>query len=342
MLTRQEKVKAIRKELKENGINSKQVSVTSKSVLYDDSINLNIKDLNVNYNLVNNIATKYESISYDQANGEILSGANTYIHVNFNYDAILTEREKYIAKAEEIIKEEQKYSGNESMTVFEKGDLLILFYGEWCSGDLPTIALCKKPEGWENKSCYCLDNIKKYDARCKEGIAEALLMFSCQYGIDVLEAKPAEQTDAKIVKNEESKINEKDNNFKNESTVNANTDIDVTVSFNESKNGIELRFTSKPSQEILSQIKFNGFRWSKFQKIWYAKDTNERRLFLQQIGFLNSNATANNTITVKSMQGKIHYPEIDINDIDTYTVDPDLSKRENNSNWIFRDRKSTR
>lgn len=45
----------------------------------------------------------------------------------------------------------------------------------------------------------------------------------------------------------------------------------LNITLNTEKNGIELRFDSKPSAEILTKIKGNGYHWSNKQKIWYAK-----------------------------------------------------------------------
>ena len=191
-MDRKEIAKAIRKELKENGINNKQVSVTSKSATYDEAIRVNIKDLNVNYKIVSKIANKYESIRYDQANGEILAGGNMYVHVEFDWDAIQEAKQKYIQKAEELIEQNKNCSENESVTVTSKKDLTILYQPQWCNGNPQSIGLYRKSEGWENKSCYGYTNIKRYDAQCAESIAEALLMFSCQYGIDILETKENE------------------------------------------------------------------------------------------------------------------------------------------------------
>jgi len=44
-----------------------------------------------------------------------------------------------------------------------------------------------------------------------------------------------------------------------------------TVTHNQDKNGIEIRFTDKPAPEVLTALKANGFRWSHFNKVWYAK-----------------------------------------------------------------------
>lgn len=51
----------------------------------------------------------------------------------------------------------------------------------------------------------------------------------------------------------------------------------VTVTINEEKKGVEIRFPSKPSAEVLDTLKRSGFRWTRFGKCWYAKDTEQHR-----------------------------------------------------------------
>lgn len=57
-----------------------------------------------------------------------------------------------------------------------------------------------------------------------------------------------------------------------------------SVTLNSEKNGIEIRFDSKPAAEIISDLKANGFRWSGKQKMWYAKQTAERITFVGKLG----------------------------------------------------------
>jgi N12 class adenine-specific DNA methylase len=45
----------------------------------------------------------------------------------------------------------------------------------------------------------------------------------------------------------------------------------VRVTENADRNGVEVRFTAKPDAEVLGRLKAAGFRWSKPQKLWYAK-----------------------------------------------------------------------
>ena len=45
----------------------------------------------------------------------------------------------------------------------------------------------------------------------------------------------------------------------------------VTVTANEEKGGIEIRFPAMPSEKIRNLCKGAGFRWSKFSKCWWSK-----------------------------------------------------------------------
>ena len=49
----------------------------------------------------------------------------------------------------------------------------------------------------------------------------------------------------------------------------------TTYFFNEEKNGIEVKFDSKPAPETIATLKKHGFRWHGKRKIWYAKQTPE-------------------------------------------------------------------
>lgn len=56
------------------------------------------------------------------------------------------------------------------------------------------------------------------------------------------------------------------------------------ITMNNEKNGIEIRFDTRPSEEILSGLKSNGFRWSGKQKMWYAVRSEAREAFANSIG----------------------------------------------------------
>lgn len=64
------------------------------------------------------------------------------------------------------------------------------------------------------------------------------------------------------------------------------------VTINEEKNGIEIRFENKPEAEVLEALKENGFRWSGKQKMWYAKQSEERIAFVKSIGEVSAKDNA--------------------------------------------------
>lgn len=60
-------------------------------------------------------------------------------------------------------------------------------------------------------------------------------------------------------------------------------EANVTISENEEKDGIEIRFAKKPASDVLDRMKSNGWRWSRFGACWYAKRTERARVFAQQL-----------------------------------------------------------
>ena len=55
----------------------------------------------------------------------------------------------------------------------------------------------------------------------------------------------------------------------------------VIVRKNEVKNGVEIKFPDKPSQEIRDRLKIKGFRYSRKLKIWYSKFTADKLIFAE-------------------------------------------------------------
>ena len=111
-----------------------------------------------------------------------------------------------------------------------------------------------------------------------------------------------------------------------------NSSLVEKVILNEEKNGVEIYFTEKPSEEVRDNLKLNGFRWSKYNKCWYAKQNEDT------LNFANSlNNTSEEEIKEtsqqyqeekeKELENKLN--DLDINDIESYIIDPGLSKREN-------------
>ncbi|MFC0903808.1 hypothetical protein ACFHWD_03770 [Clostridium sp. MT-14] len=143
----------------------------------------------------------------------------------------------------------------------------------------------------------------------------------------------------KDIKKKETQSTTNTQNTSVEADLDTLTVTGIQVQYNQEKGGIELIFPGKPETEVLSQLKANGFRWSRYQKLWWAKDTAERRAFIKDVLQTKNNNINNSIITEDTdqtmQQKKVAYPEVNINDIDSYTVPEELSKRENN-NAMFR------
>lgn len=57
----------------------------------------------------------------------------------------------------------------------------------------------------------------------------------------------------------------------------------LNITLNTEKNGIELRFNTKPNTNIITAIKEAGFRWSGKQRMWYAKQDDDTVALANQI-----------------------------------------------------------
>lgn len=173
--------KKIREQLKVNGINNKQVSVRSGIVGFSQEVNITIKDATIKFDMVDEMAHKYESIDYDEATGEILSGGNTYIDVSFSYDVIKKEREKYIPFAKKIIDKYKDTPSEELVSVAKMGDYEILYSPNDC------IELCKriKNKCADGTEYVSLTTIKRYMAYDENAIAEGIQYFVNQYDFKI-------------------------------------------------------------------------------------------------------------------------------------------------------------
>jgi hypothetical protein len=57
----------------------------------------------------------------------------------------------------------------------------------------------------------------------------------------------------------------------------------IIVRENAEKQGVEVIFSDKPDESVRSDLKRHGFRWSKFQKLWYAKADDRTRAFANSL-----------------------------------------------------------
>jgi phospholipid N-methyltransferase len=62
----------------------------------------------------------------------------------------------------------------------------------------------------------------------------------------------------------------------------------VTVTENNEKDGIEIRFPSKPTTAMLDSLKAAGWRWSRFSSCWYARRSDKVRQFAESLSHTKS------------------------------------------------------
>lgn len=113
---------------------------------------------------------------------------------------------------------------------------------------------------------------------------------------------------------------------------------DIKIVLNEEKNGVELYFNEKPGEDVRNNLKANGFRWSKYNKCWYAKQNEDTLNFTNSLTNTTEEEIKQVSEEYKEEKEKellIKLEEININDIDSYVVDAELSRREN-ENGFFR------
>jgi len=104
-------------------------------------------------------------------------------------------------------------------------------------------------------------------------------------------AQPANQPDEKdeIIKTLKEMVQQQEAiivNLKNqllEATATAIKPCKPVICINHEKKGIELKFECKPSQSTLDSLKANGWRWSKYNSIWYNVHTAENLNFANSL-----------------------------------------------------------
>lgn len=59
--------------------------------------------------------------------------------------------------------------------------------------------------------------------------------------------------------------------------------MSITYELNEEYDGIEIKFSEKPTAQVLSRLKELGFKWHPGKGVWYAKNTETRLEFAKSI-----------------------------------------------------------
>lgn len=116
------KSKEIKKYLKENGIDTKKISVKGSNCGYSESYNITIKDISINIEKVRELLKTFESYERDERTGEILEGGNTYIFVNYDYNTLKLANEKYNNIVLDIINKKLKEHCKQDIDAWNNGD----------------------------------------------------------------------------------------------------------------------------------------------------------------------------------------------------------------------------
>ena len=114
--------KEIKKYLKENGIDTKNISVKGSTCGYSESYEITIKDININIEKVRELLKTFESYETDERTGEILEGGNTYIFVNYDYNTLKLANEKYNDIVLDIINKKLKEHCKQDIDAWNNGD----------------------------------------------------------------------------------------------------------------------------------------------------------------------------------------------------------------------------
>lgn len=146
------KAQILKKELKNQGISIKDISIRKVNCGYSTAFEVVISDPNIDKDQVEKILSKYESYERDEFTGEILQGGNTYILVSYDYDAF----DKVIADNLEEAKSLLVKSKSNNGCGLDVGGIALLFYSK---KDNQTF-LCK--DGYLVRNIYNAEQLSKY------------------------------------------------------------------------------------------------------------------------------------------------------------------------------------
>lgn len=154
----------IRKELKENGFTSKDVSVRVRASLYDTAVDITVKNPLIRLSAVEKVGKKFSEVEYDERTMEILSGCNVYVHCQYEY-GIFDDVSAPLVPAARSVFNSEKWNGRK-IAENENTEIHIVKMND-CESRLYEF---DKNEGHYNF-------VGGYVVRCAEGLAAAIWRF---------------------------------------------------------------------------------------------------------------------------------------------------------------------
>lgn len=191
------------------------------------------------------IANQYQHIDRCEHSGEILSGGNTFVSCDRQYS-----RERLMIGVNNISQQWMKLEKRDGSKYMTYSDLNTVIEGIDTEGGYASTT--------KDHNFYDLD----YNSFTNE-------VYKSLKNVDFY-SQPEVKTEVQSKR-------------KTEVVAAIAIEAEVTVTENKELGGVEIRFASKPSDEAIAQLKSNGFRWSRFNKLWYAKNTEENLAFAKSL-----------------------------------------------------------
>lgn len=127
----------VKAALKAAGFDTRKISVTSSYPGYEEVVNVQIKNVFINLEAIEAIAYKFREVAYDERCQEILAGGNTFVRVQYEYNALSEAITALVPFASDIIKQITHIRGREPETTYFKAiapnDAVIEIFAD-CAG----------------------------------------------------------------------------------------------------------------------------------------------------------------------------------------------------------------
>lgn len=360
---------AIKQELKATFPN---VKFSVRKSASGGSINVRWENL-PSVNAVNAIVKKYENVSYDQHSGEVLSGGNTFVFATAEYtqefkkevenrmtEYTLNNHTHYYRGFTEVVNQmwEEQTSMNEVAEIEkvvireEKEVTMTNELAKELVNKYVKNETTKKEENTLTQYHLQLQeramNFKKsLPSNYSELINDEL---SYEILVNYSESNNAAGEYTETVSGKELKeyiwsnlvLDIVSPLVASEISQNINASVDnsvcesVIVAYNNELNGIELSFSDTLSDEMLSSVCANGFKWSRRKNLFYAKQSEKTIAFANSLSGNDSMRTANDTTSKPSVINSepVSYPTINIDDLELYIVSDDLQRRLHSSSMF--------